>query len=103
MKIAMTEPFSQEYYITEETGEKCLLHIFFGLCYFLFICQRRGSDRHLSIYYFITFAGISQFWGIYRHAIEVEISPFDRARRALSVYVGLRFWSTQWANDGRLD
>ena len=54
MKIAVTGPFSQEYYITEETGEKCVLHIFFGLCCFPFICQRTGTDRHHSIYYFIT-------------------------------------------------
>ena len=64
MKIALTGPFSEEYYITEETGEKCVLHIFFGLCCFPFICQRTGSKRHDSIYYFITFGGISQFWGI---------------------------------------
>ena len=63
MKIALTGPFSEEYYITEETGEKCVLHIFFGLCCFLFTCQRIGSERHHSIYYFITFGGISQFWG----------------------------------------
>ena len=54
MKIGVTGPFSQEYYITEETGEKCVLHIFFGLCCFPFICQRTGTDRHHSIYYFIT-------------------------------------------------
>ena len=64
MKIALTGPFSEEYYITEETGEKCFLRIFFGLCCFPFIYQRTGSERHDSIYYFITFGGISQFWEI---------------------------------------
>ena len=85
MKIALTGPFSEEYYITEETGEKCVLHIFFGLCCFPFICQRTGSERHHSIYYFITFGGISQFWVIWKYGVWVEISPFDRARLALSV------------------
>ena len=100
MKTALKGPFSEEYYITEETGEEFVLHIFFGLCCFPFICQRTGSERHLSIYYFITFGGISQFWGICKHTISVAISPFDKARRALSVCVGLRFWSAQWANRG---
>ena len=27
-------------------------------------------------------------------------SAFDRARRALSICIGLRFWSPQWANRG---
>ena len=61
MKIALTGPFSEEYYITEETGKKYVLHISFGLCCFPFICQRTGSERHHSIYYFITFAGISGY------------------------------------------
>ena len=103
MKIALTGPFSEEYYITEKTGEKCVLHIFFGLCCFPFICQRTGSEHHDSIYYFITFGGILQFWGICRHGIRVEMSPFDRAHRALSVCVGLRFWFPQWANRDGLD
>ena len=55
MKIALTGPFSEEYYITEETGEKCVLHIFFGLCCFPFICQRTGSERHDSILLFYHF------------------------------------------------
>ena len=41
------------------------------------------------------FGDISQFWGICKHAISVEMIPFDRARRALSVYVDLMFWSPQ--------
>ena len=45
LKIAMAGPFSEEYSITKETGEKCLLHILFSLCCFSFICQRRGSER----------------------------------------------------------
>ena len=69
MKIALTGPFPEEYYITEETGEKCVLHIVFGLCRFPFICQKTGSERYHSIYYFITFGGISQFWGICKHGI----------------------------------
>ena len=69
IKIAVTGPFSEEYYITEKTGGKCVLHIFFGLCCFPFICQRTGSERHHSIYYFITFGSISQFWGICKHGI----------------------------------
>ena len=40
---------------------KMYLAYVFGLCCFPFICQRRGRERHHSIYYFITFAGISQF------------------------------------------
>ena len=100
MKIALTGPFSEEYYITEETGEKCVLHIFFGLCCSPFICQRTGSERHHSIYYFITFGGISQIWGIWKYGIWVEMSPFDRARPALFICIGLRFWSFQWANRG---
>ena len=99
MKIAVTRPFSEEYSITEETGEKCLLqYIFFGLFCFPFICQRTGSERHHSIYYLITFGGISQFWGIWKHHIEVEISPFDGAHRALLICIGFRFWFPQWAN-----
>ena len=85
MKIAVAGPFSEEYYITKETGKKCVFHILFGLCCFSFICQRTGSERHHSIYYFITFGGISQFWVIWKHAISIEISPFDRARPALTV------------------
>ena len=100
MKTALTGPFSEEYYITEETGEKCVLHIFFGLCCFPFICQRTRSERHHSIYYFITFGGISQFLGIWKHGIWVQMSLFDRARQALSVCICLRFWSPQWANRG---
>ena len=50
MKIALTGPFSGEYYITEETGEKCVLHIFFGLCCFPFICQRTGSEHHVMAF-----------------------------------------------------
>ena len=100
IKIALTGPFSEEYYITEEIGEKCVLHIFFGLCCFPFICLRTGSERHHSIYYFITFGGISQFWGIWKHGIWVEMSPFDRACWAPSICIGLRFWYPQWANRG---
>ena len=31
---------------------------------------------------------------------QMKSQSFDRAPRALSVYVGLRFWSPQWANRG---
>ena len=61
MKIALAGPFSEEYYMTEETSEKCVMHIFFGLCCFPFISQRTRSKRHHSIYYFITFGGISGY------------------------------------------
>ena len=100
MKIAVTGSFSEEYYITKETGEKCVLHILFGLCCFSFICQRTGSERHHLIYYCITFGGSSQFLGIWKHGISVEISLFDRARRVLSVEIGLRFSFAQWTNRG---
>ena len=46
MKIAVTGPFSQEYYITEETGEKCVLHIFFSVyvAFLLFVREQGPTD-----------------------------------------------------------
>ena len=40
----MTGPFSEEYYITEETGEKCVLHILSVYVAFLLSVSEQGAS-----------------------------------------------------------
>ena len=61
MKIAVTGPFSHEYSITKETGEKCLLHIVFGFCCFLFYLsekRERASSFNLLFDHFCRYFAV---------------------------------------------
>ena len=51
-------------------------------------------------FFSLFFDSILDFSGVCGSVSEKVNSAFDRARRALSVCVDLRFWSPQWVNPG---